>query len=312
MKFRNDPLFFASNVKTICFGNMLTGRTAVTDLRKTPDSLNLISSTCTGIERLGYGVISHLYTHQHTHPHTSATETAVFADGGAQFPRLTHLSMLEFDTHSLRLHLPPQITHHHLDCYDAGRNIRQVDWIALFSRCTRLTHLFLSGHALNDSLAHCVANSSSMQWSGDFDLLQLLRPVISCLPDTLVALVVSVVPGAYLVTMLPQARSLVKQIIDSDERVLMISPRSAYRGLIDGLYCCEGNNVFNYEPHWERSKQGDDIWEFAERCIASKRTRCMSDSLPRMFCSLNSLRWRLNMNYVQCLVSRVWRLNLPM
>ncbi|KAF9041057.1 hypothetical protein BDZ89DRAFT_1060343 [Hymenopellis radicata] len=71
--------------------------------------------------------------------------------------------------------------------------------------------------------------------------------------------------------MLPQARSLVKQILDRDERILMISPRSAYRGLIDGLYCCEGDNVFTYGPHWEHNRQEDDIWELAERCSASRK-----------------------------------------
>ncbi|KAF9027535.1 hypothetical protein BDZ89DRAFT_1066850 [Hymenopellis radicata] len=265
MKYRNDPPFFASNVKTLCFGDMLNGNALLTDLRKTPDSMSLICSTCTGIERLGYGVTVSTYSH------LSPIEAAVFADCGTKFPHLTHLSMLEFDARSLRANLPPQITHLHLDCYDEGRTVIQIDWGALFSRCTRLTHLFLSGHALNYSLALCNTDGPGTQWLGGFDLLELLRPAISCLPATLTALVISVVPEAYLVTMLPQARSLVKQLLDSDERILMISPRSVYRGLIDGLYCCEGNNVFNYAPQWEDNREGDDMWEFAERCIASRK-----------------------------------------
>ncbi|KAF9041011.1 hypothetical protein BDZ89DRAFT_1209125 [Hymenopellis radicata] len=162
--------------------------------------------------------------------------------------------------------------------YTAQSSFASRDWAmgfqnihtSLFSRCTRLTHLVLSGNALNYGLA--LYNGDGTQSLDGFDLVELLRPVISCLPAALTTLVISVVPDAYLVTMLPQARSLVKQIIDSDERILMISSRSVYRGLIDGLFCCEGNNVkFIYGLQWEHSIQGVDIWEFAERCIASRK-----------------------------------------
>ncbi|KAF9023897.1 hypothetical protein BDZ89DRAFT_146001 [Hymenopellis radicata] len=256
---RNDPTFFALNVKTLCIGDIESGggKTFETFPHNELHAISLIFSTCTGVESLGYWVIRDVDTPNAQQDILSPVHQFAFEDLGA-FHHLTHLSILDLKARSSLDFLPPRLTHLHVDCFDDDENITEVHWASVFARCNHLTHILLSGRGLNWS----IINRSGPR--------NLLLPLISLLPTTLLLFAVSVVPDEqlFLASELPGEKIKLEGLA-TDERVVIICPQSRFFGQIDGLHCFEKDH--NFESDWVYGHE-DDVWEFAESIVASRRS----------------------------------------
>ncbi|KAF9026294.1 hypothetical protein BDZ89DRAFT_1067643 [Hymenopellis radicata] len=164
---RNDPEFFGRTVKVLTIGNLELGHFSETGI-ELADSMTVVLTACTSIERFAFWM--HASGYMPLPP--------------AMHPHPTHLSLavrIELDSFDFLIEMTsPSLTHLHLDFALFGADFARYTfigaWSEIFRQCPGLTHLKLSGKALETLRVQ--------------DFTRALNPAVSRLPETVTRLMI--------------------------------------------------------------------------------------------------------------------------
>ncbi|KAF9026309.1 hypothetical protein BDZ89DRAFT_1134884 [Hymenopellis radicata] len=163
---RNDPDFFRRTVKALTIGNLELGYFPEKELA---DSMTVVLTACAGIERFSFWVTTTIKIPFKLLPWRHLQPTHVSLVPGRQ----VNSSSLLFTM------LSPSLTHLCLDFAASDLALfNDLDvWSLVFKQCSGLTHLRLSGHALETLKSQ--------------DFHRAIDPIVSVLPQTVTRLLLS-------------------------------------------------------------------------------------------------------------------------